>query len=475
MILYNTLTRSKEHFTPFSKERATLYACGPTVYDYAHMGHVRAYLFVDVLARAIRYNGYPLLHVMNITDVGHLTDDADQGEDKIERKALSEKKTVWDIARMYTDDFFATMDSFSILRPDIICKATDHIKDMISLILRIEKNGYAYRISDGIYFDTAKVADYGKLAQLDIEKLKIGARVEPNPEKRNPTDFALWKFSTSDKKRQMEWDSPWGTPANPSGKGFPGWHIECTAMAVKYLGEPIDIHTGGIDHIPVHHTNEIAQAQGAFGRNVVRFWLHNEFMLVDGEKMSKSKGNFYRLKDIADKDIHPAALRYFFLQAHYRSPVNFTWEALRGAQQGIEHLYERITNYKLQIKESKFQNRASELKARYATLFLNAINDDLNTAKGLAVLWDMLRDENLDADDKHALAADFDKTLGLGIADMRPTESAPPPPKIKKLAKERETARAAGDFARSDELRLELEGAGYEVRDTKIGQEIVKK
>ena len=467
MILYNTLTRAKEKFTPFNKDRATLYACGPTVYDYAHIGHVRAYIFVDALARAIRYNGYALTHVMNITDVGHLTDDADQGEDKIERKAVAEKKTVWDIAYFYTDDFFQTMNSLGIVRPDIVCKATDHIPEMIALIKLIEKNGCAYQTGDGIYFDTSRIFHYGKLARLDVKSLEEGARVEPNPEKRNPTDFALWKFSPLDANRQMEWASPWG-------KGFPGWHIECTAMAVKYLGEQIDIHTGGIDHIPVHHTNEIAQAQGAFGKDVVRFWLHNEFMLVDGQKMSKSKGNFYRLSDITARGISPLALRYFFLQAHYRSPVNFTWESLRGVQKGLENLYEKVRQ--IQNSKYKIQNHNSKLKIHYTTQFLEAINDDLNTAKGLAVLWDMLKDGDLAEEEKYALALDFDQVLGLGLLAISPRESVPLPTQIKKLAKERESARAEHNFARSDELRRELENAGYDVMDTKTGQKIdVKK
>jgi cysteinyl-tRNA synthetase len=275
------------------------------VYDFTHIGHIRAYIFVDILRRSLLYNGFDLTHIMNITDVGHLTDDQDQGEDKLEQKAALEKQTVWDIAVQYTRDFFETMDAVKVERPDIICKATEHISEMIALIQKIEANGYSYRISDGIYFDTARIVDYGKLALLDLDSLKEGARVEPNQEKRNPTDFALWKFSAIGEQRQMEWDSPWGL-------GFPGWHIECTAMSVKYLGTTIDIHTGGIDHIPVHHTNEIAQAQGAYGTDIVHFWLHNEFMLVDGAKMSKSKGNFYRLADIEARGISPLALRYFF-------------------------------------------------------------------------------------------------------------------------------------------------------------------
>lgn len=480
MILYNTLTRTKEKFTPFDKNRVTLYACGPTVYDYAHVGHLRAYIFVDTLARVIRYNGYPLTHVMNITDVGHLTDDADGGVDKVEEKARRERRSVWDTAHFYTEDFFATTDALSIYRPDIVCKATDHIAEMIALIERIEGHGFAYRITDGIYFDTSRLSDYGKLALLDRDHLKEGARVEPNPEKRNAGDFALWKFSPVGAKRQMEWDSPWGT-------GFPGWHIECTAMAVKYLREQIDIHTGGIDHIPVHHTNEIAQAQGAFGKDVVRVWLHNEFVLVDGEKMSKSKGNFYRLRDVTDRGISPRAVRYFFLQAHYRSPVNFTWEAVKAAQHGFERLCDKVKSLKFparggSARSSRFagetggktQNHNLKLKTNYAQLFLDAVNDDLNTPQALAVLWDMLRDESVGEEERYARALDFDKVLGLGLADIKRRESSPLPPEIQKLAASRARAREAKNFEESDALRREIQAMGYEVTDTTGGQVVTR-
>jgi len=452
---------------PHKKNVINLYSCGPTVYDRAHIGHFRAYIFVDVLRRVLLYNQLKLNHVMNITDVGHLTDDADQGEDKMEKKASETKKSVWDIAKFYTDDFFDAMAGLNVERPEIVCKATDHIKEMIDLVKMMEKNGYTYRTSDGIYFDTSKLSDYGKLAQLDIEQLKEGARVEKNLEKKNATDFALWKFSPTDTKRQMEWKSPWGTPANPAGKGFPGWHIECTAMAHKYLGEQIDIHTGGIDHIPVHHTNEIAQAQGAFGHNIVKFWLHNEFILIDGEKMSKSKNNFYTIDDVRDHKVDPLALRYFFLQAHYRTHVNFTWEALGAAQKGLEKLYQEIKNWRLEI--GKLRNWEIDANNEYQIAFKDAINDDLNTSKALSILWEILKDESIKDQEKLALALDFDKVLGLGLADVKAQKAVKIPAKIKKLIQEREQARKNKDFKLSDKLRQKIESAGFKIEDTSQG------
>ncbi|MEK9166015.1 MAG: cysteine--tRNA ligase [Patescibacteria group bacterium] len=467
MIIFNTLSRQKEEFTPLNVDQVKLYACGPTVYDLAHIGHFRAYIFVDLLRRALKYNGFTVRHVMNITDVGHLTDDADSGEDKMEKRAIEVKKTVWDIAKFYTDDFFAVMGQLNVEKPDIVCKATDHISEMIELIRQIEQNGYVYKTSDGIYFDTSKLSDYGKLARLNIKELKEGARVEVNPEKKNPTDFALWKFTPPAVKRQMEWDSPWG-------KGFPGWHIECTAMAHKYLGTDIDIHTGGIDHIPVHHTNEIAQAQGAFGRDIVRFWLHNEFVLVDGEKMSKSKKNFYAMADIIKQGIDPLAVRYFFLQAHYRTPVNFTWHALQASQNGLDNLQVLIQNskFKIQNENSKFKIDDND---QYYNSFKDAINDDLNTAKGLAILWELLQDSQMSDKNKLALALDFDRVLGLGFADVKRSKKIKIPLEIKKLARERETARQNKDFALADELRGKIEEAGFVIEDTAQGTRILRK
>ena len=469
MNLYNTLTRRKEEFKPSDKNEAKVYACGPTVYDRAHIGHYRAYIFVDVLRRVLKYNGFQIKAVMNITDVGHLTDDADAGEDKMEKKATSEHKTVWDIAKFYTDDFFTAMAALNVERLEVVCRATDHIAEMIDLIRQIESRGYTYQITDGVYFDTSKLPDYGKLAGLDLDQLREGARVEKNQEKKNPTDFALWKLTPTGVRRQMEWDSPWG-------KGFPGWHIECTAMGVKYLGRQIDIHTGGMDHIPVHHTNEIAQSEGAFGADVVRFWLHNEFVMVDGEKMSKSKGNFYTLDDIVKRGLNPLAVRYFFLQAHYRTPMNFTWEGVEAGQSGYDRLLDKIGELQAKTKNLKIKTKNHNLKLKtekaqeLSKAFLVAINDDLNTAKGLAILWDLLRDQKITDEDKLALALDFDQVLGLKLDQVKAPAAVEIPAEVQRLVSAREQARQNKDFARSDDLRLQIQAAGFEVKDTPAGQ-----
>ena len=463
MTLYNTLTRKKEEFITEHGEGVSLYSCGPTVYDFAHIGHFRAYVFVDVLVRSLCLNGYTVHHVMNITDVGHLTDDADQGEDKMERKAQREKRSVWDIAKQYTDDFFVALEALNVQKPETVCKATENIAEMIALIQNIEKNGYTYQTSDGIYFDTSKLKDYGKLALLNIEQLQEGARVEKNPEKRNPTDFTLWKFSQKGVKRQMEWNSPWGV-------GFPGWHIECTAMGVKYLGESIDIHTGGIDHIPVHHTNEIAQAQGAYGRDIVRVWMHNEFVLVDGEKMSKSKKNFYTMADIVSSGFNPLAVRYFFLLAHYRTQVNFTFEALQAAQNALENLYEKLRH--LKHEGTTGDKTHPQKEAGYLHDFLVALNDDLNTAKALSVLWEVVKDESISPQERVAFVHYADAVFGLDMHKVVPHEESPLPHDIDLLAKEREEARKKRNFVRADELRKEIERQGYVVRDTHEGQSI---
>ena len=332
--LYNTLTRKIEGFRPIKPGFVGMYACGPTVYDHTHVGHMRTYVNTDLLRRMLEDNGFEVKQVENITDVGHLLGDRDLGEDKLEIGAEREGKSAWQIAKIYEKEFFTTMEALNVKKPTIVCRATEHIKEMIDLIKLMEKKDFTYKTSDGIYFDTSKIKDYSKLSGMPLEKLKEGARVEPNPEKKNPTDFALWKFSPqTGPKRQMEWDSPWGV-------GFPGWHIECSAMGMKYLGEQFDIHTGGEDHIPIHHTNERAQNLAVTGHEVVKFWFHNAFLLVDGGKMSKSKKNFYWLKDIEERKFEPLSLRYLFLTTHYRSKMNFTWESLKAAQVAYKKLVE---------------------------------------------------------------------------------------------------------------------------------------
>lgn len=456
--LFNTMGRKKQTFEPLKKRKVGLYSCGPTVYDYAHIGHFRAYVFVDLLKHVLEFNKLKVKHVMNITDVGHLISDADTGEDKMEMSARREKKTVWQIAEFYTKDFFDAMKKLNVLKPSIICKATNHIEDMIDLVKRIEKNGYAYITSDGIYFDTSKLKDYGKLAQLDIEGLKAGARIDLSPEKRNPTDFALWKFSPKDKKRQMEWKSPWGV-------GFPGWHIECSAMSMKYLGETFDIHTGGVDHINVHHTNEIAQAEAATGKPFVRYWLHNEFVLVEGEKMSKSKGNFYNMQDIENKGFDPLALRYLFLTTHYRSKMNFTWDSLEAAQNALETLREHMRLLQEPDKKKSDKRRIEHYKKE----FLKYINDDLNTPMALSSIWELIREEErINNKDKCRLMIDFDRVLGLRLKDVKKFKEKLPK-EIQDLIRKREQARKKKDWKTSDKTRAELRKKGIILEDTEKG------
>jgi len=455
--LFNTMGKKKEIFEPIKKNEVKLYACGPTTYSYAHIGHFKAYIFVDILVRILKYNGYKLTHVMNITDVGHLTDDADQGEDKIEKAAKKERKTVWEIAEFYTKDFFDAMEKLNVQKPNIICKATDHIQEMINLIKKIEENDYTYRISDGIYFDTSKLNDYGKLAGLNIEGLKEGARVEKNPEKKNSTDFALWKFSPKDKKRQMEWESPWEI-------GFPGWHIECSAMSMKYLGETFDIHTGGIDHIPVHHTNEIAQSESATGKTFVHYWLHNNFLLVDKEKMSKSKENFYNMKDIESNGFDPLALRYLFLTSHYRSKLNFTWDSIKAAENTLNTLRERIRL----LQEDDDKTSKKERIDFYKKEFLKFINDDLNTTEALSLAWKLLRDEKeINNKNMLELLLHFDKVFGLKLDEISIQEELSE--EIKKLIRKREKAREEKDFEKADKIRNELKEKGLVLEDSEKG------
>ncbi|MFH2104871.1 MAG: cysteine--tRNA ligase [Parcubacteria group bacterium] len=467
--LYNTLTRQKEEFKPLG-EKVGLYTCGPTVYNYAHIGNLRTYIFEDVLKRVLQYNGYKVEHVMNITDVGHLTSDADEGEDKIEIGARREKKTAWEIAEFYTDAFKKDIAKLNILPPDIWCKATDHIKEQIELIGILEKKGFTYQTDDGIYFDTAKFKNYGQLAKLDIEGLQAGARIEMVKDKRNPTDFALWKFSPSTRpprlresaagvadsgeKRQMEWDSPWGT-------GFPGWHIECSAMARKYLDDTIDIHCGAVDHLNVHHTNEIAQSEAATGKKFVNYWIHGEHLLVDNGKMSKSKGNFATLQTVIDKGFSPLAFRYLVLTSHYRSKLNFTWESLRAAMAAYSKLVIQVWN----IREAGEPNKS------YLDKFKAAINDDLNTPQAIGIMWDLLKSDLTDSV-KKATVLEFNKVFGLNL-DMK-FDRTEIPAEVNKLIMERGKARAEKNWDKADKLRNEIEKAGFIVDDTPEGQKVKK-
>ncbi len=459
LTLWNTLTRQKEEFTPLHNRFVGMYNCGPTVYHYAHIGNLRSYVFADTLKRALLLNRYKVGQVINITDVGHLTGDSDVGLDKIEEGARAEKKTATEIASFYTHAFLEDLKQLNIdTRGTRFPRATAHIKEQIELIERLEKRGYTYRTSDGIYFDTQRFPHYGKLGNINLAHLKEGARITINSEKKHMTDFALWKFSQPHEKRQQEWESPWGV-------GFPGWHIECSAMAMKYLGETFDIHTGGIDHIPVHHNNEIAQSESATGTQYARFWLHNAFVQIDGQKMAKSEGNFLRLDDLREHAINPLSYRYWLLTAHYRQPVLFSWEALGAADTALRKLAETFSTLP----------RLGSVHSEYMSRFTALINDDLNTPGAIALMWEMLKDKTLTQRAKRATLAEFDKTLGLNLAslakEMKKAQSSIPA-HIKKLVQERQEAREAKDWEKADTLRTTIEKMGFEVKDTEKGQEI---
>ncbi len=464
LFLYNTLTRKKEEFKPIKKDRVGLYTCGPTVYNYAHIGNLRSYLFEDVLKRVLLYNGYKVKHVMNITDVGHLTGDRDMGEDKLEVGAKREGKTAWQIAEFYTQAFRDDIKKLNILEPDIWCKATSHIKEQINLIKVLEKKGYTYKISDGIYFNTSKFKNYTKLSRQNIEALKEGARVEKNDEKKNATDFALWKFSPDNANRQMEWTSPWGI-------GFPGWHIECSAMSIKYLGEHFDIHCGGIDHIGVHHTNEIAQSEAATGKSPwVNYWLHGAFLnITGGKKMAKSGDNFLTLENaLIKKGINPLTYRYAALGTHYRKSMEYNEAAITNAQLGLEHLNNQIRELKVESKKLKVLS----INANFKKEFIKAINDDLNMPQTLAIVQEVLKSKLTDKE-KLATVLDFDEVLSLGLAEILEEEKVPA--EIEKIIRAREKAREEKNWAESDRLRQIIEKSGYNIEDTKNGQRVLKK
>jgi cysteinyl-tRNA synthetase len=457
LVIFNTLSREKEEFIPINENEVGLYTCGPTVYNYAHLGNMRTYIFEDILKRVLTYNGYNVKHVMNITDVGHLTGDRDMGEDKIERESKKENKTAWEIAEFYTTKFKEDLTDLNIIYPEIFCKATDNIPEQIQMIETLEKKSFTYKTSDGIYFDTSKVDDYSKLSHQKLESLKEGARIEINDEKKNPTDFALWKFSPIDTKRQMEWDSPWGV-------GFPGWHIECSAMSVKYLGEQFDIHCGGVDHINIHHTNELAQTESATSVTPwVKYWLHGEFMnLKDGEKMAKSTGNFLTLRsEFEDKNINPLVYRFATFGVHYRKQMEWNTDIENAALNGYNNLINKI-----KILGTTVGTVNMELKER----FLDAINDDLNMPKALATLGEVFK-YGISNEDKLATILDFDKVLGLNLGK---NEEEIIPSEIKTLVKEREIARNEKDWTKSDELRKKINKLGFEIKDTESGTIIFK-
>lgn len=456
--IYNTRTRQVEEFEPLSSGTVGIYSCGPTVYHYQHIGNMRAAVFADTLHRTLAYAGYEVKHVINITDVGHLTSDGDTGEDKLEKGARREGKSVWDVAKMFTDAYFKDISSLGLdMREYLFPRATDHIEEQISLVEKLEEKGYTYRISDGIYFDTSKFDTYGDFAHLDIEGLKSGARVEENTEKRNITDFALWKFSPKDEARQMEWDSPWG-------KGFPGWHIECSAMSMKYLGETFDIHTGGIEHIPVHHTNEIAQSECATGTAFARYWMHNNHLLDSTGKMSKSGGEFLTLSSLAEKGYDPLVFRYFLMSANYRKELLFSYEALDAAQSAYGKLIEFCKSN---------AGKGGTADSSYMNDFKEAMYDDLNTSKALAVIWTMIKDDAVEPKNIYATLMEFDRVLSLGLEKVR-REEVVITEEMRTLLAAREQARKEKNFAESDRLRDEIARQGYTVKDTADGQVLSK-
>ena len=454
---YNTLTRKKEEFKPIDDKEIKIYTCGPTVYNYAHIGNLRAYLFMDTLRRVLKYNGYKLKHVMNITDVGHLVSDADEGEDKMLKAARRENKDPFEIATFYTDDFMKNLELLNIDKPEIIAKATEHIGIMEEYVKQIIKNGYAYETENTIYFDTSKLDKYGVLSNLNVEEQKAGARVDFDKNKKNISDFALW--IKAPENHIMKWDSFFG-------KCYPGWHLECSAMGNKYLGEVFDIHTGGIDHIPVHHENEIAQGKGYCGKIPAHYWMHVDFLQINGGKMSKSLNNLYTLQDLEEKGYSPLVYRLFNFSSLYRKKINFTFEAMESAKISLKRLKEGYINHL-----NGNENIDSQIIENFREEFKNAINDDLNMPQAMGVVWNTIKFEKKSKQIADLLL-EFDKVLGLNIDIIEKETNLPE--EVKKLAQERKQAREDKNWTLSDELRDKIFKLGYTVKDTKDGMEITK-
>jgi len=465
---FNTLGRTKQVFQP-QTGKVGFYGCGPTVYNYAHIGNLRAYVLHDILVRALRRAGYEVTHVMNITDVGHLSDDADAGDDKMVKSAEERGKSVLEIAEMYTQAFFNDTDRMNITRPTVVCRATEHIGDMIALIQKIADNGYTYSAGGNLYFDIAKSPAYGELALLRLDDLKAGARIAVDEHKRNPHDFVLWFTKSKFANQALVWDSPWG-------RGYPGWHIECSAMSIKYLGEQFDIHAGGIDHIPIHHTNEIAQSEAATGKRPwVRYWLHNEFLVLDKGKMSKSAGGFLTLQKLIDEGYDPLDYRYFLLGGHYRSQLQFSWDSLTGAKNARRSLTDKIRALAEKAGAPRDGGVAqTEEAARYTQSFNAALEDDLNTPRALAELWETVRDGAITPRAALAAAFDMDEALGLGLRSVLEAEARLSARQFEDEAFRREIegiialraeAKKAKDFARADSLRQSLKERGVVLED----------
>ncbi|HLB52024.1 cysteine--tRNA ligase [candidate division WWE3 bacterium RIFCSPHIGHO2_12_FULL_38_15] len=458
--LYNSMSKSLEDFEPINPNLVTIYFCGPTVYDFATIGNFKTYTLGDVLVRALKFNGFKVKYIMNLTDVGHLTGDnlgdADLGEDRIELAAEKEGRSARDIANFYIEQFLREYEKLNLIKPLKFIRATDYINPMIELIKVLERKGFTYKINDGIYFDTSKYSKYGELSGLTAESIMEGARVEPNPLKKNPNDFALWKFSPQDKIRWQEWDSPWG-------KGFPGWHIECSAMILKELGETIDVHGGGEDLKMIHHQNEIAQSECSSGKQFVKYWVHGAHLQVDGGRMGKSLGNAYTVSDIESKSFDPLSLRYFYLSAHYRSKLNFTWEALQNAQNSVKKLYDIIGSYE--------EGGEGRIEEPFLFKFVEAINDDLNMPKALAVAWDLLKSDFPESS-KIMTLLKFDEVFGFKLENHVGYEI---PQKVQDLAKMRNEYRKAGIWDKADQIRKEVEALGFVIEDKPNGQFKIKR
>lgn len=460
--LYNTLTRQKEEFKPINSDAVRIYTCGLTVYSEAHIGNMRAYIFMDNLRKVLKKNGYKLNHVMNITDVGHMTSDADEGEDKMEKAARLEKKAPLEIAQEITEKFLNDFIRLNIEMPEHITPATKHIKEMEEYVAKIMENGFAYETSKGIYFDTSKLKSYGELSRANLDKQLAGARVDVDDEKRNPLDFALW--IKAPESHIMKWDSRWGVC-------YPGWHIECSAMGYKYLGKQFDIHTGGVDHIPIHHENEIAQARGAYGVNPANYWMHVEFLQIDGGKMSKSLGNCYTISTLVEKGYEPLAYRYFTYTSHYRNKLNFTWDGIDAAAKALARLRDA---YNAQKDGNDVVSQ--ELIEQYREKFLDALNDDLNFPAAMAVVWEVAKTPNRSRQCAQLLQ-EFDEILSLNITNSSENDKYRPDNEelasdILEILELRKIARENKEYAKSDELRDLLFNKGYKVIDTKEGQKI---
>jgi cysteinyl-tRNA synthetase len=485
--LYNTMGREMQDFVPITPGHVGFYGCGPTVYNYAHIGNLRAYVFLDILDRTLTYLGFTKTHVMNITDIGHLSGDSDAGEDKMLKTAQEKHESVMEVADFYTEAFFKDIDRLNIKRPDVVCRATEHVPDMIELIKRIEANGHTYMAGGNLYYDVSTYPDYGKLANLNLDDQKAGARVDIDSNKRNPYDFVLWFTKSKFENQALTWDSPWG-------RGYPGWHIECSAMSMKYLGGHFDIHTGGIDHIPIHHTNEIAQSEGATGKKWVNYWLHNEFLVIakdknaaengDGAKMSKSSGNFLTLQSLIDKGYDALDYRYFLLGAQYRSQVFFSWDAMDSAKNARKALVKRAA----QILEAANGKAAapgtlSEKGRKYTEAFKTALENDLSTPQALSQLQAVIKDNSLKPEETLALMKNMDSVLGLKLKDeaeslnrekqtavnVNAHDGDPEAAEIDKLVAERTAAKKAKDFAKADKIRNDLTSRGILLTDTPQG------